>query len=257
MAKVAFLFHLCCGLVSLSAIVGLWQIADRVGTRRQIESFLGDLLGTKDFQLFGDKLFRAALGGTGALILLATVGTVVMAFLYNMLSGIFGGVVVSVLQERVPLPRDVKANEDAAQAELTPVKRRRRRRRSRRGRKLKSPMVGASPLVYEPALVGEFGPPAASASGLSNSVASDSVVSDSVVSDSVPSGEAVRAGALPHGLELSGDAVNMWAPEPADRPGLDAALGVGGDADSSAAADDWIAAASDPTGSWMTPGARQ
>ena len=48
-AKVAFLFHLCCGFLSLIVCVGVWLAADRIGTRDRIESFLGDLLGTENF----------------------------------------------------------------------------------------------------------------------------------------------------------------------------------------------------------------
>lgn len=206
-AKVAFLFHLCCGVVSLFAVIGLWFTADRVGTRDQIESFLGDLLGTKDFQLFGDKLLRAAIGVTGALILLATVGTIVMAFLYNMLSSIFGGVVVSVLQERVPLPRDVSANAVAAQAELARAPRRRRSGRRRAPRP-----AGPSPLVYEPPAVAN---PATTGPALT----------------SWPVDESVRV----KGPEPVADI------EPEHGPSAD---------------EDWIAAAADPTGSWMTPGSR-
>ena len=229
-AKVAFLFHLCCGLVSLLAVVGLWFIADRIGTRDQIESFLGDLLGTKDFQLFGDKLFRAALGVTGALILLATIGTVVMAFLYNMLSSIFGGVVVSVLQERLPLPRDVLANAAAAQAEATPGQRRRRRRRRR---KVKAPLA-SPPLVYEPP--------------------------ESTVEGGTHLREPVAA------PPAVAEAANVWAPEQAREsngglagtPALSNGRvpGSNGSGAGSTDGDDWIAAASDPTGSWMSPGSR-
>ena len=206
-AKVAFLFHLCCGVVSLFAVIGLWFAADRVGTRAQLESFLGDLLGTKDFQLFGDKLLRVAVGVTGALILLATVGTIVMAFLYNMLSSIFGGVVVSVLQERVPLPKDVSANAIAAQAELARAPRRRRG-----GRRRATRQTGPPPLVYEPPVV-------------------DDPATPELMTTSSEVDESVRA----------------WGADPVQEREPD----HGPSAD-----EDWIAAAADPTGSWMTPGSR-
>ena len=139
MAKVAFLFHLFCGVFSLLVGVGLWFAADRLGTRDQIESFLGDLLGTKNFELAGDKLFRAAIGIAFGLVLLATVGTVLVAFIYNMLSSIFGGVVVSVLQEQLLVP-----NVDPAMAGTRPTARQRRRnRRNRRRRQAKGRPVTA------------------------------------------------------------------------------------------------------------------
>ena len=220
MAKVALLFHLCCGVVSLGAVVGLWFVADRIGTREQLESFLGDLLGTKDFQLFGDKLFRAAIGVTGALIVLATVGTVVMAFLYNMLSSIFGGVVVSVLQERVPLPKDVVANAEAAQAEANPRPKRRRRRRKKRPR----PVPALNAPLYEPPVA----------------AAPTSVIPSN---GGLPSA-AREATAVPP--TPSDDSLQVWAPEPIS--GTTPAPETDGD--------NWIGATSDPTGSWMSPGSR-
>ena len=148
-AKVAFLFHLCCGFLSLIVCVGVWLAADRIGTRDRIESFLGDLLGTENFQLFGDRLFRAAAGATAALVLLATVGTILMAFVYNMLSGMFGGIVVSVLQERTP-----RAQEPPAHPQVPPPEAPRRRRvprasRGLRGRRRRRPAPPQQPLVFE------------------------------------------------------------------------------------------------------------
>ncbi len=106
--KIGLLFHLISGIMSLAVGVGLWTVASKAGLLDKLASFLGDLLGTTNFQIDGSLIFRAALPIVGALVLVNVVATVVLAFVYNMLSGIFGGLVLSVLQE-IPKPGTVAA----------------------------------------------------------------------------------------------------------------------------------------------------
>jgi Transmembrane domain of unknown function (DUF3566) len=106
--KIGLLFHLISGIMSLAVGIGLWTIASKAGLLEKLASFLGDLLGTTNFQIHGDLVLRAALPIVGALVVVNVVATVVLAFVYNMLSGIFGGVVLSVLQE-IPKPGTVAA----------------------------------------------------------------------------------------------------------------------------------------------------
>ena len=100
-AKVALFFHLFCYLLTLGALVGCWFAADRLGTLENTEK-LATRLGWEEFTINGDVLFQAAAVIGACLVGVATVITVAMAFFYNMLSGLFGGLVVSVLQEHVP-----------------------------------------------------------------------------------------------------------------------------------------------------------
>ena len=106
--KIGLLFHLISGIMSVAVGIGLWTIASKAGLLEKLASFLGDLLGTTNFQIDGNLILRAALPIVGALVVINVVATVVLAFVYNMLSGIFGGLVLSVLQE-IPKPGTVAA----------------------------------------------------------------------------------------------------------------------------------------------------
>jgi Transmembrane domain of unknown function (DUF3566) len=114
--RVALFFHLFCFLLTLGALVVVWQIASRAGLVKNIETFLGDIgfdgKGSKgaaegalhkDIELDGQVLLRAAAAIGAVVTLMNTLATVVMAFFYNMISGMFGGVVMSVLEE-IPRP---------------------------------------------------------------------------------------------------------------------------------------------------------
>ena len=96
--KVGLIFHLCCYLVTVGATVVLWTIADRLGTVRRLETFFVDL-GWEKFTLEGSLLFRTLLTGGLLVVAIAVLGTVLLAFFYNCVSGIVGGLVVSVLEE--------------------------------------------------------------------------------------------------------------------------------------------------------------
>lgn len=104
MAKLALGFHVACGLVTLGALVVVWQIGRKLGTIDRAATFLEDVGFAKDFQIKGPVLFRGAAVVTAALVVLNTVGTLVLAFLYNSLSGVLGGLIFSVLEEQ-PRPR--------------------------------------------------------------------------------------------------------------------------------------------------------
>jgi Transmembrane domain of unknown function (DUF3566) len=106
--KIGLLFHLISGIMSLAVGIGLWTVAAKAGLLEKLASFLGDLLGTTNFQINGGLILEAALPIVGALVVVNVVATVVLAFVYNMLSGIFGGLVLSVLQE-IPKPGTVAA----------------------------------------------------------------------------------------------------------------------------------------------------
>jgi Transmembrane domain of unknown function (DUF3566) len=97
-AKVAFFFHLLCYLLTLGVLTGIWFVADRMGTVQNLEKLVSRL-GWEKFEVHGDVLFESAALIGASLVVVATIATVTLAFFYNMLSGIFGGLVLSVLQE--------------------------------------------------------------------------------------------------------------------------------------------------------------
>ena len=108
MAKLALVFHLFCYALTVAVLVVLWNVAFRLGTITKLETFLSDFgfsdkVSKQDFRLHGDAIFRAGTTAGLGLVALNTLATVLLAFFYNGVSGLFGGVVVSVLEERPPL----------------------------------------------------------------------------------------------------------------------------------------------------------
>ena len=119
-AKVALFFHLFCYALTLATLTGAYFLADRAGSLKNLEQLM-TRLGWEEFKVHGDVLFRGAATIGAALMVIATVATVTLAFFYNSLSSIFGGLVVSVLQEYAP-----------GEAPLTRRARRRARRRAKK-----------------------------------------------------------------------------------------------------------------------------
>lgn len=98
--KVAVLFSMVAYLVSLTAGVLLWRVADSTGTLDNVERWFTQF-GWETFELKGGEIFHnawiiglfGAVALTGALVLLAT--------LFNLVSDIVGGVRMTVLEEEV------------------------------------------------------------------------------------------------------------------------------------------------------------
>jgi hypothetical protein len=101
-AKVAFFFHLLCYLLTLSVLTLLWLANDRLGTIAKVEKLFEQYGFGDHFTIDGRLLLRVtAVSGLG-LVVIATIATVALAFFYNGISLVFGGLVVSVLEERPP-----------------------------------------------------------------------------------------------------------------------------------------------------------
>lgn len=147
-AKLALVFHLFCYALTVAVLVVLWNVAFRLGTITKLETFLSDFgfsdkVSKQDFRLHGDAIFRAGTMAGLGLVALNTLATVLLAFFYNGVSGLFGGVVVSVLEERPPLsPAERRAVSADGRGErlalpsgsVDPVAGKRLRRRVRRKR---------------------------------------------------------------------------------------------------------------------------
>jgi hypothetical protein len=100
LAKLAFAFHLVSAITTLLAGVLLFRVGDQAELIDRLASLLRDIGFSRDFTINGEALFRAAAPALGALVLLATVGTVLAGALFNVVSGLFGGLVFSVLEDR-------------------------------------------------------------------------------------------------------------------------------------------------------------
>ncbi len=98
--KVALLFSGVAYLVTLTAGVLLWRVADSTGTLDNVERWFTQF-GWETFELKGGEIFRNAwiIGLFGAVAL--TGGLVLLATLFNLVSDIVGGVRMTVLEEEV------------------------------------------------------------------------------------------------------------------------------------------------------------
>ncbi len=89
------------------------NIVDRLGLLGRVEKFLQDAGFAKGFKVDLSILLRAAAGVGLGLVIVAVVATMLLGFFFNGVSGLLGGLVVTVLEERPPLP---KPTPDAAMA---------------------------------------------------------------------------------------------------------------------------------------------
>lgn len=99
LAKMAFLFHLCMGLVMVVAGVLLWTVADGQGMIDQLEKTIRTNLQLDTFTIEGEVLFRSAVSLAVLFALLGSGLWILGAFLFNLLSDLVGGVQVWVLEE--------------------------------------------------------------------------------------------------------------------------------------------------------------
>ncbi len=86
-------------LVLLVAAVTLWTAASITGLRDSVESFVGDLVASKDFHFQGGELLRASVIGGTLLVLVGSGVTVLLTVLHNLISDLMGGLGV-VFEER-------------------------------------------------------------------------------------------------------------------------------------------------------------
>ena len=99
--RFSFLFCLCLFVIVVVAGVLLWTAANRIGVFDDIAKFM-ESIGFKNFEFRGGMILRAALVGGGVLVLLGTVGSVIAAILYNLISDIVGGIELVMLEEDLP-----------------------------------------------------------------------------------------------------------------------------------------------------------
>ncbi len=81
------------------------NIVDRLGLLGRVEKFLQDAGFAKGFKVDLSVLLRAAAGIGAGLVIVAVIATMLLGFFFNGVSGVLGGLVVTVLEERPPLPK--------------------------------------------------------------------------------------------------------------------------------------------------------
>jgi hypothetical protein len=97
--KLALAFHAVCGAISLGVVALLWRLGESAGFTDRFTNFLVDIGFADSIKISGASLFRGATTIAVALVLHNTVVTVLLAVLYNLLSGILGGVIMSVVED--------------------------------------------------------------------------------------------------------------------------------------------------------------
>jgi len=97
--KFSLLFYLCVMLVILLALGMIYSVLGAIGALDSITKLLREA-GSEDFQIHGDWLFtRLALLGL-AMVVVWSLINVFVAFLYNLISDVVGGVEVTLAERR-------------------------------------------------------------------------------------------------------------------------------------------------------------
>ena len=100
--KVSLCFYFCVVLVLLVAGVALWNVASTFNVITNIEKFIRSLFDLQTFTLRPWVILEySALGGL-VLVVLGTGINVLLTVLYNLISDVFGGVQVFVLEDQGP-----------------------------------------------------------------------------------------------------------------------------------------------------------
>lgn len=101
--KVSFIFYLCMYVVTLVALVAIWNVADRAGAIENVEGFI-ESVGFESFEFVPDQLFEATALGGAILAVLATALTALAAVLFNLISDLVGGIRLTVIEEPGSMP---------------------------------------------------------------------------------------------------------------------------------------------------------
>lgn len=103
--RLAVAFHLMCWAVTMAVLAILTKAIDQAGLLGRLERFLQDAGFAKGFKVNLSVLLRASAGVGLGLVLVAVIATMLLGFFFNGLSGLLGGLVITVLEERVPQAR--------------------------------------------------------------------------------------------------------------------------------------------------------
>jgi hypothetical protein len=114
--KVAVVFNLFLYVVTLTAGVLLWQVAQNTGTVDNIQRFFENF-GWKSFTLHGGEIFHNAWVAGLFLVVGMTGFAVLLATLFNLITDLVGGIRVSVLEEEV-VARDATSGSGRAGSDL-------------------------------------------------------------------------------------------------------------------------------------------
>lgn len=103
--RLAVAFHLLCYAVSMAVLAILLNVVDRLGLLGRIENFLQESGFGNGFKVDLAVVLRGAAGVGLGLVIVFVVATMLLGFFFNGLAGFLGGLVITVLEERPPVPR--------------------------------------------------------------------------------------------------------------------------------------------------------
>lgn len=98
--KLSFLFYLCIMAVIMGALIILYGVLGAIGAIGNVEDLIRELFSDENFQIHGDWLFTRGLTVGLVMVILWTLINVFVAFLYNLLSDIVGGIEVTLSERR-------------------------------------------------------------------------------------------------------------------------------------------------------------
>jgi len=98
--KISFLFYLCVMAVIMGASVILYGVLGAIGALDSLQRLIRDLFADQSFEINGNWLFTRGLAIGLGMVVLWTLINVFVAFLYNLLSDIVGGVEVTLSERR-------------------------------------------------------------------------------------------------------------------------------------------------------------
>ena len=98
--KISLLFYLCVLVVIVGALVMLYGVLGAIGALDSLTRLIRDLFADQSFQINGGWLFTRGIAIGLALVVLWTLINVFVAFLYNLLSDVVGGIEVTLSERR-------------------------------------------------------------------------------------------------------------------------------------------------------------